>query len=89
MTLTDETPLAGEIPAVMNGLTPDQPFQDFANRIAATLANVHGGHASKCFGLPGLDIPRQHHRHPQCSVSGIIRRQRGSNALMDAADLRD
>ena len=57
MTLTDETPLAGEIPAVMDGLTPDQPFQDFANRIVSTLRKYTAGSQQVLWEADGLDVP--------------------------------
>ena len=57
MTLTDETPLAGEIPAVMDGLTPDQPFQDFANRITSILRKFAPGSQQVLWEADGLDVP--------------------------------
>ena len=57
MTLTDETPMAGEIPAVMDGLTPDQPFQDFANRIVSILRKYAAGSQQVLWSADGLDVP--------------------------------
>ena len=64
MTLTDETPLAGEIPAVMDGLTPDQPFQDFANRIVSTLRKYTRWQPTSAVGGRRSGRSRQHYgRH--------------------------
>ena len=43
VTFTDEAPLAGEIPAFAEGLLPDHPLQDLANRIISRLPTYSTG----------------------------------------------
>ena len=68
MTLTDETPLPGEIPAVMNGLTPDQPFADFANRILSQLRKYTAGNQQVLWEAEGAGHCRQLHSRPPGAI---------------------
>lgn len=55
MTLTDGDPLTGEIPVLRNGITPDQPLRDLANRVTTRLRVFGAGNEQVLWSAE--DIP--------------------------------
>ena len=54
---TDEYPLPGEIPALADGVNPDHPLQDLANRITSQLRTYTQANQQVLWSATGLTIP--------------------------------